>query len=638
MPTDDVRRDAGWVLCFILLFLVRGVLYAAVTPPWQAPDEPRHLEYVLTTLDRPSGSTDPSPPSPTEAALIRSLLDFRWWQLAHGAPPPAVRPRSLDEVGGKAGDQSIRQPPAYYQAAAGFLRLWRSDDLLHRLLAVRLFSLVLAGVAVGATYATARLLFPERRAVAILATAFVALGPMPAFIGASANNDVLAIAVGNGLLLLIARVITRPRTAALAGIPPLLALGLLAKATALPVVLAGGLTGAVALLRRGLPFRVSGRLAIGLVPIALLTAALIWEPSAPAAWDGWALTGPRRADLPGPTGGSALRVEDASRNDYAFATQNVPLNRFSPLRGQEVMLTARLRCEGANRRGFIQLRAIEPFGNATTAAGAEWTTLSLRATIPSGASLLLVDLGSAASGPGDTGVCEFREVQLAPVRRPAPEQPRAAGAVGQPKDASPDNLVENGSGSSRRLVPRGWVQKTPVAPLLTSASLAHALDPSSYAPIWWPEYERLATLTFESYWGRFGWMTVRADETWYAIWLWASVAATIGLCLGPLLSLRSGAQALWTEHRAMLAVCLGVGLVAVGLTWLRFVPITPYAQVPQGRYLFPEIAAFSLLLATGLLQLVPRSLDRPLAALAVMALMVFDASSLLKWIVPTFYT
>lgn len=40
------RWDNRILVLLLAVFLARGVIYLAVIPPWQAPDEPKHFEYV----------------------------------------------------------------------------------------------------------------------------------------------------------------------------------------------------------------------------------------------------------------------------------------------------------------------------------------------------------------------------------------------------------------------------------------------------------------------------------------------------------------------------------------------------------------------------------------------------------------
>jgi len=65
------RRQGAIVILLMLLAFVRAAIYAAVIPPWQAPDEPQHFEYVRLVYDlgRPVSWSDRSPE-------LLKLLDF----------------------------------------------------------------------------------------------------------------------------------------------------------------------------------------------------------------------------------------------------------------------------------------------------------------------------------------------------------------------------------------------------------------------------------------------------------------------------------------------------------------------------------------------------------------------------------
>ena len=49
-----MKDKRGWLALFLTLALVRGLLYAVATPPWQAPDENGHFEYawLIAHLER----------------------------------------------------------------------------------------------------------------------------------------------------------------------------------------------------------------------------------------------------------------------------------------------------------------------------------------------------------------------------------------------------------------------------------------------------------------------------------------------------------------------------------------------------------------------------------------------------------
>lgn len=91
-------------------------------------------------------------------------------------------------------------------------------------------------------------------------------------------------------------------------------------------------------------------------------------------------------------------------------------------------------------------------------------------------------------------------------------------------------------------------------------------------------------MTFESYWGRFGWMTVRVP----ALWTLAAAALTLA-GLGGLL--RAKPRGAWFTYCA--ATC---GAMLAGHLWLNLT-----FAAAQGRHLFPAAPHLAGLLASGLL-------------------------------------
>jgi hypothetical protein len=109
---------------------------------------------------------------------------------------------------------------------------------------VRLFSTVLAGVVVAATYFLARAAFPDvPQWVALLAASLVAFNPMLLFVASSINNDNLANAIIAAVLAILARQfrrddLPRPRILLLVGL--LLGMGMLSKLSTGPFLLIVG--------------------------------------------------------------------------------------------------------------------------------------------------------------------------------------------------------------------------------------------------------------------------------------------------------------------------------------------------------------------------------------------------------------
>jgi 4-amino-4-deoxy-L-arabinose transferase-like glycosyltransferase len=158
------------ILALILVaYLIIGGLYAAYTPPWQAPDEPAHYNYVRHLAEK--GSLPVLRPGDYPHAYLEQIKSVRF---------PAHM--SLDPI-----RYEFWQPPLYYILATPLYSLF--DGALPPL---RLFSVVLGAGVVLSAYAIAQTVRPGDEGLALGAAAFVAFVPMHLTMLASVNNDALA--------------------------------------------------------------------------------------------------------------------------------------------------------------------------------------------------------------------------------------------------------------------------------------------------------------------------------------------------------------------------------------------------------------------------------------------------------------
>jgi hypothetical protein len=207
--------SSGWraPLFYVILavYLLAGVLFATLTPAWQAPDEPAHYNYVRY-LARQSGF-----PELIGRCYNQAYLE----QLKSRRFPPEL---SLEPV-----CYEFHQPPLYYLLATPLFLLSNGT-----LLALRLLSVVLGAGVVILAWNIARAIFPGRAAISYGTMAFVALIPMHVAMLASVNNDALAeLILAILLFLLTRRLIAQarptPRDDIFLGL--LLGLGLITKIT-----------------------------------------------------------------------------------------------------------------------------------------------------------------------------------------------------------------------------------------------------------------------------------------------------------------------------------------------------------------------------------------------------------------------
>ncbi len=152
-----------------MLYLALGSLYATLTPPWQAPDEPAHYNYVR------------------HLAEYGSLPVLHFGDYPHAYLEQLKAARFPREMSIAPLCYESWQPPLYYLLAMPVYQLSGGN-----LIALRMVSVFLGAWLVVVAYWMLRVWFPDRSALALGTAAFVAFVPMHLAISASVNNDVLA--------------------------------------------------------------------------------------------------------------------------------------------------------------------------------------------------------------------------------------------------------------------------------------------------------------------------------------------------------------------------------------------------------------------------------------------------------------
>ncbi len=206
---------SGWRSPFLFLilavYLLAGVLFATLTPAWQAPDEPAHYNYIRHLARQ--GSFPELVKRCYDQAYLEQLKSERF--------PPEL---PLDSV-----CYEFHQPPLYYLLTAPIFGLSGGS-----LLALRLASVLLGAGVVALAGGIARTIFPHTPSIFYGTAAFVAFTPMHVAMLASVNNDVLAELILATLLFLLTRRVMFPGRAAVRRdivLGVLLGLGLITKTT-----------------------------------------------------------------------------------------------------------------------------------------------------------------------------------------------------------------------------------------------------------------------------------------------------------------------------------------------------------------------------------------------------------------------
>ena len=198
--------------------VVHATLWAALTPPFQTPDEPGHAGYAQYLAE--TGKL----PSPTNVGTSGEI-GFTGTLIPHGIESRPTWSRAQSErlfegLGngtlsrshpGEAGSL-VNYPPLYYALETIPYRAGYGLDFLDRLFLMRLLSALLAGLTVALVFCFLRELLPGTPWVWTIGALAVAFQPVFGFMSGGVNNDDLLYTCGAGLFFLVARAFRRGLT------------------------------------------------------------------------------------------------------------------------------------------------------------------------------------------------------------------------------------------------------------------------------------------------------------------------------------------------------------------------------------------------------------------------------------------
>ncbi len=195
MNTVFTRRRT-WLVLLLGLALIRGLIYMAVIPPWQAPDETGHFEYawLIAHLGRLPSAQDVS--SSFEGEMIESLYKWRYGDLI-GRALPEEMPSHLSDLPSYIWPSVARtilseRFSLAYAWQALFLLPFRDQDLVTLLFVARFSSVLLNVGIVWLAFMIFERLLPARSDMPLLMTAMIALWPQHTFINSTVGDGTLA--------------------------------------------------------------------------------------------------------------------------------------------------------------------------------------------------------------------------------------------------------------------------------------------------------------------------------------------------------------------------------------------------------------------------------------------------------------
>jgi hypothetical protein len=617
------------------LSLIRGVMYGAITPPWQAPDEPKHFEHIVLLYKerRPVTTADASP------AIQREIISSMWMHDYPAYYPyfrsiPAEPPASFRDVWWDA-ITSLDQPPLYYVVAALPYLLVSKEDIVIRLYTARLVSAVMGTLTVAFAFLIGKELFPTDAFFQIAIPMFVTFVPMHSFIAASVNNDNLVNLLVSGLLYILLLTFKRGLSwVKLLVLGVFLVLATQTKRTGyigLPLVLVALSIHAWRVIGR----KSSIRKKLVLIPsVVLLLGGMVMLLFIPGNSAGWAkvkvASGTRCAD-DALFGSYSICVGDRTE-PWAFIYQAIGQPDPRNLGGKTVTLGAWVRSETGSQQGWLRLYdGVGYYRKAFTATN-DWQFCSLQAILNKDATQLRIDLS-----PGDVARLYYDGLVLAEglySERVTPIFADSLLKTGTWGNQPFLNLAENGSGEIPSLSLRPRIAQALVMLRLPPSAIEFVLDRKFYTTYYANIFLRFVKMLFIDFWANFGWLALPLNRWWYLVIAIASVTSQLGLIVFVLRIMRSAkTMPAWQIYYILLSVACVV--LAVGWALLRQTP--PHVARPQGRYLYTAVIPFGVLFMLGLFELVPRPHHRNLLLACFGGFLLLDSVSLFCYIIPFFY-
>ncbi len=170
-PPLIMMRTRLPLLVIILVYLLLGALYAVETPPWEAPDEPAHYNYIAYLVEEGRFPVLQMGDWPNHYLKEIKAAQF--------PPDMSIAPIRYE----------FHQPPLYYLLAAPIYGLARSWPLGQQVVILRFFSLLQGAFLLAVAYAAIKEVFGHF--LALTAVAFMATVPMHLAMTAAINNDTL---------------------------------------------------------------------------------------------------------------------------------------------------------------------------------------------------------------------------------------------------------------------------------------------------------------------------------------------------------------------------------------------------------------------------------------------------------------
>ncbi|MDM8529919.1 hypothetical protein QUF63_02015 [Anaerolineales bacterium HSG25] len=185
--------------------LIRGIIYASIIPPWQAPDEPAHFERAKAAFNTTEwvGSTE----QPVWYNDLRaSLFTFRFWHYAlphqHPAPDQPLNHyiQLYHEVYG-----GLYSNRVAYLVVGLPIAVISDQPIVTQLYAIRFYTVLFAVLMIWLGYQLTKTIFPNDLFLSLGVPTMITFSPQHTHLLSTINNGNLAEVLSTVSLLLLVR-------------------------------------------------------------------------------------------------------------------------------------------------------------------------------------------------------------------------------------------------------------------------------------------------------------------------------------------------------------------------------------------------------------------------------------------------
>lgn len=204
---------ARWLLVgvWVSLFLLRCLIYLALTPPWQAPDEPTSIELLLTIESRGRLVSPADTDIKVQREIVASMQRAHYWDLGGYGYAPKVPNAVFKDVYACCGTQ-LHRPPLYHLLMLPAASLTEGWALEQRLIVLRAATILLGMITVMLLTLISYELVAVHPALPLVMPALVAFHPQFTYISTIFNSDNLITLIGALFFFVLLRVMQRGLT------------------------------------------------------------------------------------------------------------------------------------------------------------------------------------------------------------------------------------------------------------------------------------------------------------------------------------------------------------------------------------------------------------------------------------------